>query len=277
MLRIAALRMLVQMRTLQKCALMATMVVTLSLAGQEWTPVAPGVAHRELRAVVGRDTVHLHALRLNTNQVQLKIVHLYSFLEQRPGSYAYSLSDVAKRAGPIAAINGGFSTSFSLPTPDGLLRVDGVDYASLNTINETLSGVVCVSNRGAVSIIRRVDYNDDICRHALQAGPLLIEPDGRLGIRGVTSRAQTRTARSAICINRSNEVILVTSGAASLYALSVVLNDRRTSMGLSCRVALNLAGDSEAGLVFQTGRQVIWIGSRQSSIASAILVTPNRL
>jgi hypothetical protein len=261
------------------CLVSCLAMVPTETQGQpnQWVATGPGVAHREIRAVVEGDTVHLHALRLDPTRVRLRVVHVYSSLERRPGNYTYSLGEIARRESPLAAVNGGFSGSFSLPSPAGLLVVGGRELTSLNRRDSIQSGILCIQRRTyRVSILNTTEYNSGSCEDAVQAGPRLIQSSGRIGIRPTERRSGTRTARSAICIDRNQNVILVNTGATYLYSLAVVLADSRPGTGLGCSVALNLSGSAESGMVFQTGQQVIWIGSYETPIASAILAVPRR-
>lgn len=265
-----------KIRTLFVTGWVAAVLATVSGVSAQagWRPVAPGVAYRSLWGIVAADSVRLEVLRLRLDSVSLNVAHVYGLLETRKGQYAYSLNEVARRTSPIAAINGGFSNSFSLPSPAGLLRVSGADIAPLNHRDSIQSGVLCIQGR-TLSLLRLSTYNPRSCTDAVQAGPLLVT-SGRVAVRPSGQGSTGVAPRSAICVDQNRTAYLIYSQATRLHPFAVVLTDKRSRDALRCDMALNLSGGADAGMIFQTGEQVMSVGSRDTPIASAVLVVPHR-
>ncbi|MBI2895938.1 MAG: phosphodiester glycosidase family protein [Deltaproteobacteria bacterium] len=143
--------------------------------------------------------------------------------ERRP------VATLARRGRALAAWNGGFfEPDFR---PSGLLVQDGRTLSPMTERGG--SGIWIVRGRRS-SIAPRADYRATPAPDlAVQGGPILIEPGGRLGIRA--GRGPT-AARTAICVTRRETSVYVTWERITLHRLARVLKAQ------GCDAALNLDG-----------------------------------
>ncbi len=161
--------------------------------------------------------------------------------------------------------NGGFS-AVNTDVPVGLLVSDGavVSLASYATRRADpasacafrreerpkLSGVLCVSPTGTVSIDPLDKMNPAQCRQAVQAGPILVE---RPGEAGVCDEEKDAAARTAVCLRGQQLLVVVTAAPISLHGLATWLAAPVGANGLGCERALNLSGDASSGAVYFPG------------------------
>ena len=87
---------------------------------------------------------------------------------------------------------------------------------------------------------------------AVQCGPLLVDPGGRMGIRRNDFDRQNRTA---ICLRPGSIVVVVAEGGLSLFELAEVLSASQANGGLGCDVALNLDGGPSTQAVFRSEKE----------------------
>lgn len=163
-------------------------------------------------------------------------------------------------------VNGGFSGS-KTDRPVGLLISNGAvaSAPSLETRpaergatcpfraveRYRLSGVFCVRPDRSVKIGKIDDTNLDQCREAIQAGPLLVEKPGQVGICESSEDTQPAVARTAICVTHHRVKIVLALDPVTLFDLANWLADAKA--GLGCSSALNLSGDTSTGAVFYRG------------------------
>ncbi|MFZ5550861.1 MAG: hypothetical protein ACOZJX_19340 [Pseudomonadota bacterium] len=109
------------------------------------------------------------------------------------------------------------------------------------------SGLLCVrADTGAWGIVRTGDYRPGMCREAVQAGPLLVEPGGEVGICARSGApAGPAYARLAACVGPNRALHFALTSPTRLFALS----DWLARGPLKCDVALNLSGAEQAGWV----------------------------
>ena len=162
-----------------------------------------------------------------------------------------------------ALFNAGFS-SYRTDVPVGLLVSDGKVLSPIDSSPARVaggsgsaacpvaaeakfrfSGVLCVrSDNQAWQILRTQDYQPGACRQAVQAGPLLVEPGGTVGVCEATPDAKP-SARTVACIDAANRLHMVQAAPTHLHPLAQWL----AAGPLRCQVAMNLAGADQSGWI----------------------------
>lgn len=153
-------------------------------------------------------------------------------------------SDVGRRAGATAAINGGFFTKQR--EPDGLLRIAGTELAPGNP-RRTAAIVLDAGGRPAL----RRDPGGMFAGapSALAAGPLLLT-DGELPSPRQWSEA--RHPRSAVGIDAAGRLLLLTVDGRTQPAAGMTLAELAETMRrCGCREAMNLDGGGSTTLWLQ--------------------------
>ncbi|HZO45428.1 MAG TPA: phosphodiester glycosidase family protein [Xanthobacteraceae bacterium] len=202
-------------------------------------------------------------------------LHVWSFdpkrfalkLRQQANAGGQAIGEFMTDPGDVLAINGGFFDTDSRQrlTPSGLLIVDGV---VVRDVTEKGSGILFATADG-VGIVRRQDFRAAGVVHAVQSGPLLVDPGGKLGI---YKEDFDRQRRSAVCLDGNAMRIVMVEGGLSLLELARVLSTPREAGGLACDVALNLdGGPSSQAAVQAGGREISFVGRWR--IQNALVVT----
>ena len=151
----------------------------------------------------------------------------------------------------VFVINGGFFERDSRDrlSPSGLLIIDGKVVAEEH--QRAGSGVIYVEADG-VAITRRRDFRDrSRVRHALQVGPLLVDPGG---VKGIYKNDLERHNRSAICLRGTSFTAFVVEGGISLFQLADLLSRPRDGGGFGCDIAINLDGGPSTQAVLRAGK-----------------------
>ena len=168
----------------------------------------------------------------------------------------------------FAALSGGFS-NYDPMEPSGLLVENGRILSPLVKKTQTLSGILCIDRRGTAKIMHAEDYLDRErdCQWAIQGGPLVVEP-GREAINR-TSREKSLYRRVIACETNDPDLFeFYMFERADLRDVEDILKSR-------CRIALNLTGDVQAGLLVSNERgSRSTFGSSQSPLASIIFIKP---
>lgn len=204
--------------------------------------LAPGLVLKSGRAVPG-DTMpqNLNILVVNTRKREVSIVY-----EPEKGRRTTAVQ--AEEAGAIAAVNGGFFNaaggSVTYIRAAGLVADSDTAVAWPKNVN--LNGALMVSNRGEVTITRKMtnewfDANTDII-DVLVTGPLLAE-GGTISEMPSTSLVTARHPRTAVGKAGRNRVVLLTADGRSDQAAGLTLHQLAGLMlRLRCSEALNLDG-----------------------------------
>ena len=217
------------------------------LRGAEPDELWPG-AHYTVARLADYE-VNLHVWSFDPKRFQLK-------LRQQTSTGGQSIADFLTDPGDLLAINGGFFDTDSRQrlTPSGLLIVDG---ALVRDVTDKGSGIVFATADG-VGIVRRQDFRAAGVVHAVQSGPLLVDPGGKLGI---YKEDFDRQSRSAVCLDGNAIRIVMVEGGLSLLELARVLSSPREAGGLACEVALNLDGGPSTQAVARAGgREMSFVG-----------------
>ncbi len=172
----------------------------------------------------------------------------------------------------IFAINGGFferGKEDKVLSPSGLLIARGKQLAAEN--DRAGSGIVYVGADGFVAIGYRKQLPDHAgMREAIQVGPMLVEPGGKVGI---LNKQHNRDRRSAICVRPGTFTAVVVEGGLSLFQLASLLAAPSASGGFGCQVALNLDGGPSTQAILRAPGHRTQIGG--SPVENALVVSPN--
>jgi len=234
---------------------------------------AGAVSHEEV-VIKGAGTPDVAAsvFTVDPAQSRIRVLTTQDLVDGSSGHHGISVREAADTAlvGKVITkhallFNGGYS-DINTDVPVGLVVSDGAvvslashavtraDRASACPFRQQerlrLSGVLCVSSAGAVSIIDVQKAGPEICRQALQAGPMLVEKAGEPAV----CRDDGQTAvRTAVCIRHEQLLVVVTATPISLYALASWFAAPAGPDGLGCERALNLSGDASSGAVYFAG------------------------
>ncbi|MEO0475760.1 MAG: phosphodiester glycosidase family protein [Planctomycetota bacterium] len=142
-----------------------------------------------------------------------------------------------------AMVNGGyFDASFQ---PVGLVVKDGQTISEMSN-QPALSGVLAVFDSNDLLLIPRSKYRaDSLIRSAIQAGPFIVDPGGKMGIR---SDDLKRAKRTAVGQTNADEVVFISTTACTLYEFSEILTEHYETFDVTGfdRV-LNLDGGPSTG------------------------------
>ena len=234
------------------------------LRAAEPEDLLPG-AHYSVARIADYD-VNLHVWSFDPARFHLKV-------RQQAQTGGQSIGDFLTDPGDVLAINGGFFDADSRQrlTPSGLLIADG---ALIRDVTDKGSGIVFATATG-VGIVRRQDFRAAGVEHAVQSGPLLVDPGGKLGI---YKEDFDRQRRSAVCLDgNAVRIVMVEAAACSLLELARVLSSPRDAGGLACEVALNLDGGPSTQAMTRIGSQELALVGRWRIQNALVLSRRERL
>jgi len=209
-----------------------------------WQELGPGLSYARLE--FSRSTedgrVVLAAVRAEPAQCEFLLLDAPKLL----GRPAGAVEEMAEKAGVVVAAN----ASFYLPEsyqPIGLIVAGG--KVENDWKKAAGSGIFWVKDgKAGVEWSRVFQKHWQRAELALQAGPLIIEPDGRMGIRSNTKKYRARTA---LGLDSARRVVLACTlrtdngeelRGLDLYELMQILAADQRHGGLGLKAALNLDG-----------------------------------
>lgn len=247
----------------------AALTQTRAFATPSWSEKA-----HTFKTAEGAD-IRATVLTINLNQANLRVLSVPFEMGSSPGSTETSVRifagararDKKFRGKDWILVNGGFS-SYRVDVPLGLLVVSGKVYSTLSKemVRRTSpaaglefskyrwSGVLCKRGpKGNWDIIPAAGYEPGMCEHALQAGPVPVEPDAKAAISENESKSEPRYLRTLVCLDGASSMkVVVTQDITHLRPLSLWTSKPENAGGLGCRVALNLSGDTSSGPALYT-------------------------
>lgn len=221
-----------------------------------WQTLSPGIEYLDLQAGQLSPWSHIYAFRIDLEKNKLSLasakdIHAISASAER----------FAIRSKALISINGGFFDHQFKPLG---LRVS--DYQLKNPIKPiSWWGVFYIKkNTPYITSMRQFHLNEDI-EFALQSGP-------RLLVAGNIPRLKEGIAdRSALCITKTNRVIIVVSTNAAMTTNT--LAELLKKPPLSCDNAINLDGGSSSQLYANI--RTFQLNVRGfTNVADAIIVKP---
>ncbi len=179
-------------------------------------------------------------------------------------------ADFLKRPEDIFAIDGGFfeKDDQGRLSPSGLLVIDGAEVAPEH--DRAGSGVLHVGNGDVAIAYRAKAPPPSAMDSAVQVGPILVDPGGKVGI--YTNQGDRRR-RSAICLRPGEMVAVVVGGdGLSLFQFANLLAIPVERGGVGCDVAINLDGGPSTQAIYRGGGRIIEIDG-ESTVQNALVVS----
>ena len=197
---------------------------------------------------------------------QLRVFDLVS-LQGTPVARTYGLAEAARALHPFILIDAGSAgTVAGIPKSIGLISAGGRVVFPLSNPKLYGTGIVCISQNGAVSIIWASNYKESLCWNAVQSGPLVINPGGAIGINPRTLREPSYHF-SVFVLDRDGVTHLMWTSAAHLYDVAMFLHQ-----GKGVFAAINLGTDG--GIIANDPPVVISFGEGDKPVAASIGLTP---
>ncbi|MGB8910587.1 MAG: phosphodiester glycosidase family protein [Candidatus Cybelea sp.] len=183
------------------------------------------------------------------------------------GYRTYALTEVLQATDPVLAVSGATGSSLSLPASLGLVIDNGRLASALDRSAQFAKGVLCIGSNGQPSIVYAKAVSTSRCEQAMQSGPLIIEPGGKVGI---YADEQQRTALEhiVVAIDHGFALHIIASTASHLYDLAQYFHR------LKFAACLNISsGIDHAALVIRTSKINYKYGNPDGSIPSALIMT----
>jgi uncharacterized protein YigE (DUF2233 family) len=200
------------------------------VAAAKWQPLAKGI---EELVVKDAQTANLHVYRLPQAAVRMRV------LEQTSPS-GTAAEDVGKAAKAALAINGGFwwiKDDASL-APNGLLIVDGEKRAPSKKCS-VCGGVLFADKKGLHLERSGPAIPAKGTDAALQSGPVLVAPGGKVAIR---KPGGPEAGRSAVCLAGDSIFVFAIFNALTMLETAELLQAPVAEGGFGCERAINLDG-----------------------------------
>jgi Phosphodiester glycosidase len=164
----------------------------------------------------------------------------------------------------LLVINGGFSgaqtsrpvgalissgNTLSLPNYSKT-RGDPVTSCPLErALGYRYSALACADGNGRIVFGNLSDMAIEQCRDAVQAGPVLVERHGTVGVCPNTEDSPVYV-RSALCMSDTTLYAVITLDPVTLHDLAAWLASPVAKGGIGCLNAINLGGYSSAGILY---------------------------
>lgn len=200
-----------------------------------YTEIGSGIEYAAISDPASQ--AELVIIRLDPVKIKLRVI-----------SDDSSLYDKSKAEQPLVIINGGyFKREGESVVPEGLVISDG-DQASPISTNPKFSGIFSLVS-GAPKISWANQPVGAGVEQALQAGPLVVEPGGKAGIK---SRAHDyhKSPRAVIATDSNDKLYFIVSSSIGLFDLQSALLRRIAGI----KSALNLDGGNSAGIIINTAQ-----------------------
>lgn len=200
------------------------------VAAAKWRPLGKGI---EELVVKDAQTANLHVYRLPQAAVKMRVLEQSS----PTGSAA---EDVGKAAKVALAINGGFwwiKDDGSI-APNGLLVVDGQKRAPSKRCS-VCGGVLYADKTGLHLERSGPAVPGKGIEAALQSGPVLVAPGGKIGIR---KPGGPEAGRSAVCLAGDSIYVFAIFNSLTMQETAQLLAAPAAEGGFGCERAVNLDG-----------------------------------
>ena len=250
-------------KIVQACAISLLLVATSAVCQTTWSNLQPGLELLNRSFPDHGETVPFVLLRCNPKKYRVRIIDTLHELGKANSFAAFSLNEIQNKMRALIIVNGGSTSSYSIPAPAGLLQVGGKTVSPPNYLTER-AGVLCIT-RGIVSILP-LSRSQPRCFDAVQRGPYMSREF--LSVPDAPSRRYRRTI--AAIDGDGQLLILVTNEKATLSSVAAFLYASNSK--LDVRSALNLDGDTSSGLIVATGGDLRTVGNIDRLIASAIAI-----
>lgn len=224
-----------------------------------------GLSIRGFSFNTANGTVQLAAITITTPRA-LRVVDMFDGISVQ-GYRTYALTEVLQALDPILAVSGAGGPSLSLPSPLGLVKDNGREASIVDKSSQFATGVLCIGSDGRPSIAYARSLNVSTCKQAMQSGPVMIAPRGK-----VTIHPNERNTRPyehiMVAIDQRANLNVIASTSAHLYDLAQFL------YGLHFAALLNLSsGLDHAAIVVRSHGIDYTYGNPDGSIPSALIMT----
>ena len=205
--------------------------------------LAPGISYS--LAALPEYGLRIHAWAFDPSACRFRVV-------EQKAPEGSRIAEFLDRPDDVFAINGGFfeRDRHKRLTPSGLLIVDGRTIAPEH--ERAGSGIAYADAAGVAIAYRTAAPDKSAMRSAIQVGPILVDPGGKVGI---YSNQHDRLNRSALCLRPGKVVFVAVEGGLSLFQFARFLADRLEDGGLGCDTAINLDGGPSTQALFRAGRR----------------------
>lgn len=219
--------------------------------------------HRTLQLSQDGETASIEDFVVRRSGTDVRIVDLLSLNLQ-----TYTLASAADVLAPFILIDSGASAggSSSLPSAVGLVMTVGKIVSPLSQ-SQFASGVFCILADGTAIIARSGSFGTLHCSSAVQSGPLIVEPNRKIGIGPNDLKRRDIYAHSLAALERDGTLHLMWTTPVHLYHLARFLLDHT-----SVQSVINLG--AKGGVFTRVNGATKSFGNVQSSIAAAIGVFP---
>ncbi len=212
-----------------------------ALKGAPWRPVAEGAESRRMTSEAYG--IEIDAWRFDQERFGMGVV-LQKSLQ---GS---SAKDLRKTSGAALVVNGGFFEidSERRLAPTGFVvsgggRAGGYQPAGGSALLYSSGGRIGIDWSRNWETLGALD-------EAVQAGPMVVDPGGK---NGVKANDFNRANRTAVCLSGSRVIAVVATGGLSLFELGEILAASERDGGFECERAINLDGGPSAQAAFELG------------------------
>ncbi len=159
-------------------------------------------------------------------------------VHERSMSHA-EVVNLARRRSACVAINGGFF-DFERFTPEGLLVIDG---KTVSSVRSDFSGAISIDDQAMLSIVPSAFARG--AKFAVQGHPVLVEPDGKMGMK---SNANAMHTERSFVAQSGDMIIAGVTTPMTLYHLADSLIQYPDAFGLAqIDTAINLSGSATTG------------------------------
>lgn len=181
-----------------------------------------------------------------------------------------TITDFLRDSDDVFAIDGGFfeKDRRGRLSPSGLLIIDGAVVSPVHP--RAGSGVLHTGPDGAVISYRADTPPPGSIDSAVQVGPILVDPGGKVGIYPTQG---DRRRRSALCLRPGEVVAIVVDGdGLNLFQLAHLLAIPENEGGVGCDIAINLDGGPSTQAVLKSGVRTLTI-SGESTVHNAVVIS----
>jgi hypothetical protein len=258
------------------CSAASQLAIAQGIPG--WTPERSGarIYEAKLKQIGIERDGELFAIRFSRHHYTIGVMAIGSHRAIKSSSWADqdrgggTLRELTTDRTIVAAVNGGFITSYAFPQPLGLTIVEKKPLARRNP-GKLMSGILCIRSDGNAVIDFIASNNGSVCQDALQNGPLIVEPRMKPGIPAGEEKRKPHV-RAAVCTS-GGDALFVYSSATTLRELMRVMIKSEAAGGLGCDTALNMGGDQDAGLFWKLSSKLESRGEMDASLATAVYVS----
>jgi uncharacterized protein YigE (DUF2233 family) len=218
------------------------------VAAAKWQPLAKGIDELLIKEP---DVADMHVYRLAQSAVEMRV------LEQTDPSGSPA-DQVGKAAKAVLVINGGFwwiRDDASL-APNGLLIVDGKKRAPSKKCS-VCGGILYADKKGAHLERSGAAVPAKGTLAALQSGPVLVAPGGKVGIR---KPGGPEAGRSAICLSGDSIYVFAIFNALAMQETARLLQAPSATGGFGCERAINLDGGTSTQVYVNLPRHKTMVG-----------------